>query len=287
MRRVAFLTLHDPTGFVIDDDLAHAPLAKRGVAVENVPWDRPNMNWTDYDLVVLRSTWDYQHHAEKFLATLAAIEHSGTPLRNGTDIVRWNMPKTYLRELDERGVPVVPTLWRERLGPGDLLPLIDEAGSAETVIKPVVSGNAQGAYRLDRESAAARVDEIEAYFANRPLMMQPFERNIVEEGEFSLIYFNGQLSHSILKVPKSGDFRVQEEHGGDIRAIRADAVLTAAGDAAMRAVGDTLLYGRVDLVRHDKEFRVMELELIEPALYLRMEPGAPERFADAVASLIA
>ncbi len=287
MRRVAFLTLHDPTGFVIDDDLAHAPLAKRGVAVENVPWDRPNMNWSDYDLVVLRSTWDYQHHAEKFLATLDAIEASGTPLQNGTETVRWNMPKTYLRELEERGVPVVPTLWRERLGPGELLPLFDEAGSPEAVIKPVVSGNAQGAYRLDRKTATARAGEIEAYFANRPLMMQPFERNIVEEGEFSLIYFNGQLSHSILKVPKSGDFRVQEEHGGDIRAIRADTALTAAGDAAMRAVGDTLLYGRVDLVRHGKEFSVMELELIEPALYLRMEPGAPERFADAVASLIA
>jgi hypothetical protein len=97
MRRVAFLTLHDPAGFVIDDDLAHAPLAKRGVAVENVPWDRPDVDWTAYDLVVLRSTWDYQHHAEKFFETLAAIERGGTPLWNGTDIVRWNMPKTYLR----------------------------------------------------------------------------------------------------------------------------------------------------------------------------------------------
>jgi glutathione synthase/RimK-type ligase-like ATP-grasp enzyme len=287
MRRVAFLTLHDPAGFVIDDDLAHAPLAKRGVAVDNVPWDRPDVDWTAYDLVVLRSTWDYQHHAEKFFETLAAIERGGTPLWNGTDIVRWNMPKTYLRELEEHGVPVVPTLWRERLGPGELLPLFDAAGNSEVVIKPVVSGNAQGAYRLDRETAAAHAEEIEAYFANRPLMMQPFERNIVEEGEFSMIYFNGQLSHSILKVPKSGDFRVQEEHGGDIRAIRAEPSLTAAGNAAMRAVGSVLLYGRVDLVRNGAEFRVMELELIEPALYLRMDPGAPDRFADAITSLIA
>ena len=286
MRRVAFLTLHDPTGFVIDDDLAHAPLARRGVAVENVPWDRAGMSWTDYDLIVLRSTWDYQHHADKFLATLGAIEQGGTPLQNASDIVRWNMPKTYLRELEERGVPVVPTLWRERLGPGELLPLFDSAGSDEAVIKPVVSANAQGAYRLDRKTAAARAGEIEAYFAKRPLMMQPFERNIVTEGEFSLIYFNGKLSHSILKVPKCGDFRVQEEHGGDIQAIRADAALTAAGDAAMRAIGSTLLYGRVDLVRSGQEFRVMELELIEPALYLRMDPGAPDRFADAVVSVL-
>lgn len=285
MRRVAFLTLHDPTGFVIDDDLAHAPLAKRGVTVENIPWDRPGMNWKDYNLVVLRSTWDYQHAAEQFLATLAAIE-GVTRLENTIDIVRWNMPKTYLRDLDAKGVPVVPTLWRMGLDAGELLSLFDAAGSNEVVIKPVVSANSQGAYRLDRATAAARAGEIEAYFANRPLMMQPFERGIVEEGEFSLIYFNGEHSHSILKVPKGGDFRVQEEHGGDIQAIVPDTALLAAGDAAMRAIGQRLLYGRVDLVRSGNEFRVMELELIEPAIYLRMEPGAPDRFADAVVSLL-
>ena len=286
LRRVAFLTLHDPTGFVIDDDLAHAPLAKRGVAVENLPWDRPGVDWNGYDLVVLRSTWDYQHHAEQFLATLAAIERSGTPLRNGTDIVRWNMRKTYLRDLDVKGVPIVPTLWRAGLEAGELLPLFDACGSKEAVIKPVVSGNAQGAYRLDRDTAAARAAEIEAYFANRPLMMQPFERGILDEGEYSLIYFNGEHSHGILKVPKSGDFRVQEEHGADIRAIVPDAALLAAGDAAMGAIGQRLLYGRVDLVRSGDVFRVMELELIEPALYLRMDPGAPDRFADAVKALL-
>jgi hypothetical protein len=117
-------------------------------------------------------------------------------------------------------------------------------------------------------------------------MMQPFERGIVQEGEFSLIYFNGQLSHSILKVPKGGDFRVQEEHGSDVRAIQADAALLAAGDTVIRAIGKPLLYGRVDLVRSGSQFRVMEVELIEPALYLRTDPGAPDRFADAVVSLL-
>ena len=285
MRRVAFLTLHDPTGFVIDDELAIEPLARRGIAVETLPWDRSGVNWRNYGLVVLRSTWDYQHHATKFLQTLAAIEQSGTPLQNSLAIVRWNMQKSYLRDLDARGVKIVPTLWRERLAPGELLPLFEAAGSSEAVIKPVVSGNAQGAYRLDRATAQARAAEIEAYFANRPLMMQPFEAGILTEGEFSLIYFNGELSHGILKVPKAGDFRVQEEHGGDIRAITPEPALVAAGGAAMRAIGQSLLYARVDLVRSDDEFRVMELELIEPALYLRMEPGAPDRFSDAVVSL--
>jgi len=285
LRRCAFLTLAERGDFVIDDDLALEPLARRGWQVDTIPWNRPGVDWKRYELVAIRSTWDYQDHAEAFLATLAAIETSGSRLFNSAKIVRWNMRKTYLRDLDGHGVPIVPTLWRDRLGARELLELFDATGSDEAVIKPIVSGNAQGAYRLDRKNAKARATEIEAYFANRPLMIQPFEPNIVDEGEYSLIYFNGSLSHSILKVPKDGDFRVQEEHGGDIRAIAADAALVAAGDAAMRAIGQRLLYGRVDLVRSGNEFRVMELELIEPALYLRMDPGAPDRFADAVASV--
>lgn len=287
MRRCAFLTLHDPTGFVMDDDLAIAPLAKRGWAVETLPWNRASADWKSYDLVVLRSTWDYQHHAERFLATLAAIEASGTRLENSLAIVRWNMQKTYLHDLAVQGVPVVPTVWREQLAPGELVPLFESLQTDEAVIKPVMSGNAQGAWRLDHQSAKARAAEIEAYYAKRPLMMQPFEPAIVAEGEYSLMYFSGQHSHSILKVPKPGDFRVQEEHGSEIRAVTAEPALLAAGDKAMRAIGETLLYARADLVRHGDEFRVMELELVEPAIYLRMDPGAPERFADAVTLLIA
>ncbi len=287
MRRVAFLTLHDPTGFVIDDELAIEPLARRGVAVDTVPWDRADVDWASYDLAVLRSTWDYQDHAEAFFATLATIEASGARLANGLDTVRWNLRKSYLRDLASSGVAVVPTLWRDRLHAGELMPLFEEAGAREAVIKPQVSGNAQGAFRFDRATVALRAAEIEAYFANRPLMIQPFERGILDEGEFSLMYFNGQHSHSILKVPKAGDFRVQEEHGSDVRAITPEPALLAAGDAAMSAIGKRLLYGRVDLVRNGGEFRVMELELIEPALYLRMDPGAPDRFADAIVSLFA
>lgn len=287
MSRAAFLTLSDPSGFVIDDDLAIAPLGRRGCEVETIPWNRREVDWKRYDIAVIRSTWDYQHHAEAFFATLAVIERSGTTLVNGIDIVRWNMRKTYLRELDARGVTTVPTLWRDGLRRGELVPLFDELQSEEAVIKPVMSGNAEGAWRLDHALAQVLSPEIEAYFATRPLMIQPFEQGIAREGEFSMIYFNGLHSHSILKVPKKGDFRVQEEHGSEIRSIVPEPALLAAGDAAIAAIGQILLYARVDLVRSGNGFRVMELELVEPALYLRMDPGASDRFADAVVARIA
>lgn len=286
MKHVAFLTLAERGDFVIDDDLAIAPLAARGLAVETIPWNQPGVDWRRYALVVIRSTWDYQHHAENFLRTLAAIE-AVTRLHNSAAIARWNMKKTYLRELAAQGVPTVPTIWRDGLARGGLLTLFDELGADEAVIKPVMSGNAEGAWRLDRQRAKDLAGVLEAYFHGRPLMMQAFEQAIVSEGEFSLIYLGGAYSHAILKVPKAGDFRVQEEHGSDLRTVTPEPALRATSDAAIAAVGERLLYGRADLVRHGREFRVMELELVEPALYLRMDPGAPARFADAIAALLA
>lgn len=286
MRPIAFLTLAEQGDFVIDDELAVAPLAERGIAVETVPWNRHAADWGRYDLVVVRSTWDYQHHAEQFLATLDAIE-SVTRLHNSAAIARWNMAKTYLKELAAKGVATVPTIWRDGLARGGLLTLFDELGSRDAVIKPVMSGNAEGAWRLDREHAHDLAGVIEAYFHKRPLMMQAFEPAIIGEGEFSLMYFNGEFSHAIRKVPKAGDFRVQEEHGAEIIAVKPERALRETADAAMTAVGERLLYGRADLVRHGDGFRLMELELVEPALYFRMEPGAAARFAEAVAALLA
>jgi hypothetical protein len=287
VRRIAFLTMHDPSGFVIDDELAVLPLARRGIQVETIPWDRPGIDWRQYALVVIRSTWDYQHKAREFLDVLEGIERLGVRLDNGSEIVRWNMQKSYLRDLAGRGVEIVPTFWREGLRRGELVPLFEELRSDEGVIKPVMSSNAQGAWRLDAKRARELAPEIEGYFAGRPLMMQPFERGITEEGEFSLVYLNGQHSHSLLKTPRRGDFRVQEEHGSAIVAITPEPALREAGDAAIAAVGQKLLYARVDLVRSGNAFRVMELELVEPSMYLRIEPGAPDRFADAIASRLA
>jgi len=279
--------MHDPTGFVIDDELAVLPLARRGIKVDTIPWDRPGVDWRQYALVVVRSPWDYPNHAERFLDVLEHIERQGVRLENGSEIVRWNLHKTYLRDLAARGIETVPTFWREGLAPGELLPLFEELRSAEGVIKPVVGANAQGAWRLDAARARDLAPEIEAFFANRPLMMQPFERGIVEEGEYSMMYLNGVHSHSILKAPKAGDFRVQEEYGSAIRLVEPTPALLAAGDAAIAAIGQKLLYARVDFVRSGDAFRLMELELIEPSLYLRIDPGAADRFADAIAALLA
>ena len=294
MRRCVFLTLEDPGGYVIDDELAYAPLADLDWIVDTIPWQRTNTDWRAYDAVVIRSTWDYVVDPEAFLDVLAEIERSGTPLFNGLDLVRWNVRKTYLRDLAGRGVFVVPTIWRDRLGLNELADLIEEVGTAEVVIKPVIGANASGAFLLDAQSALSRADELCTYYADRALLAQPFLSAITTEGEFSLFYFNGKHSHTILKLPKPADFRVQEEHGGVIHAVEAGDALREAGDAAMRAIGAVPLYARADFVRANgcletqlttlncSGYWLMELELVEPSLYLRMDKAAPQRFARAL-----
>jgi glutathione synthase/RimK-type ligase-like ATP-grasp enzyme len=284
MLRCAFLTLDDSTGFVIDDELAYPPLAALGWRAEAISWRTGSRDWRTYDAVVIRSTWDYIADPDAFLAVLAEIERTGTPLFNALDLVRWNIRKTYLRDLARRGVPVVPTIWRERLAAGELPALIEEVGSDEIVIKPIVGLNARGVFRVDARSARQPSAALSAHYAEREFMVQPFLSHVISEGEFSLFYFNGQLSHAILKTPKAHDFRVQEEHGGVLRAVQAESGLREAGATALRALDSVPLYARADFVRanHFLGFWLMELELIEPSLYLRMDAGAPERFAQAL-----
>ena len=287
MPACAFLTTRRLDGFVTYDALAVPPLRALGWTVAHVPW-RAETDWGAFDAVVIRSPWDYQDDPAAFLAVLETIERSGARLENGLDVVRWNLEKTYLRSLEARGVRTVPTAWGEGLTAGGLAALLDRWG--EAVVKPVVGANADDTFRLRRAKPApaqagdaAHQRALGAFAGGRPRLAQPFVPAVVEEGEFSLFVFGGAYSHAVLKTPARGDFRVQEEHGGTIRAAEPEPALRALADRALDAVGQDLLYARVDAVRMpDGGFALMELELIEPSLYFPYAPGSAERFARAL-----
>ena len=287
MRSIAFLTMDSLEGFVAYDHLAVEPLARRGFCVEDISWRRKNVSWGDYELVVIRSPWDYQQDPHAFLAVLEQIHASCAKLQNDLQIVRWNIHKTYLRDLRDRGVHIVPTLWLDRLDSDTLPHLFREFDSQRIVVKPVVGANADDTFLIDSDPAAAAYLAALTTFSQRELMVQPFVESVVTAGEYSLFYFGDQYSHSILKTPKSRDFRVQEEHGGMIRSVQPEEDLIAAATRVMRVLDVATLYARVDLVRlPDGGPAVMELELIEPSLYLPFDPRAPERFADAIVRLM-
>jgi glutathione synthase/RimK-type ligase-like ATP-grasp enzyme len=265
-------------GYVSDDELAIKPLEELGWCVSTVSWRDPSVNWNDFDVVVIRTTWDYQRDPGAFLDVLQRIESSAARLENSLDVVKWNLDKRYLRELADKSVSIVPTFWDATYDEASFAKWLREFGTDEMIIKPTVSATAEHTYRM--RSFDPTLTDV---FSQRQFMVQPFMPNIVSEGEYSLFYFGGEYSHTILKAPKERDFRVQEEHGGIITAVEPSASLLDAGRKAFNAIQPAPLYARVDLVR-DKEndFALMELELIEPALYFRMDAESPRRFTAAL-----
>ena len=278
--RIALLSIEDLSGFVADDDLIVEPLRRLGYEAEFVPW-RTAVDWRQYGGVVIRTTWDYQNDLATFVRVLQQIE-TETRLANPLEIVKWNADKKiYLRDLEAHGTRIVPTIWsNSRIENSQVQQWLDQFRTDEIVIKPTVGANAQDAVRLKR---GENVDTLRRIFDNRSFMVQPFMPAIVNEGEFSLFYFNGEYSHAILKTPKAEDFRVQEEHGGLIQAMEPPADLSTTGERILKYVSPTPLYARVDFVRtEDDDFAVVELELIEPSMYLRNAAHAPEMFAKAI-----
>jgi hypothetical protein len=267
-------------GFYSYDELLYEPLRRRGWSVEPIPWRRSGVDWGAYEAVVIRTPWDYQQDPSGFLAVLEQIEDSAARLLNALELVRWNLDKHYLRDLETAGVAIVPTIFESGLDADGLRGLFDRLGTNRIVVKPTIGANATDAFPLSREAdGEAWAGAIRA-FGDRSFLAQPFVRSVVEVGEYSLSFFGGEYSHAVLKKPKAGDFRVQEEHGGLIRAVDPEPALLASAAKAVAAVSPTPLYARADLVRlATGEWATMELEVIEPSLYFSFDAASPERFA--------
>ncbi|MCV2886207.1 hypothetical protein OE749_16055 [Aestuariibacter sp. AA17] len=282
MKRCAFLTMDDTSEFFVYDHLAQRELETLGWHVESVSWRDASANWDDFAIVVIRSPWDYQDAPEAFMKVLSEIDDSSAMLLNDFTTVSWNMSKTYLADLADRGIGIVPTQYHEHFELGALKQALAAFSTDKLVIKPVVSANADFTYIIAADSLQESVLAYQQDFSDRPFMLQPYIHSIATEGEYSLFYFNGEYSHCILKTPKQGDFRVQEEHGGRLKCVEPEPTLLQAASDTINAITSTLLYARIDFIRHQDAFLLMEVELIEPSLYFNMDEQSAKRFADAL-----
>jgi glutathione synthase/RimK-type ligase-like ATP-grasp enzyme len=254
-----------------------AALRERGVATDVVSWDE-DREWAAYELVVVRTPWDYFDRVTEFLDWAAAVERV-TTLVNPVDVLRWNAHKGYLAELTAKGVPTVPT----RLVPGDSVDVADQVREVpweEIVVKPAVDGGARHAWRGMRDDPAlSRVAE--RLTGQGDIVVQPFVPAIVD-GERSLVFLGGRLSHAVRKVPKAGDYRSQRHLGGSEADHQAESAELQVALAAMAAAPGRLTYARVDVVDWEGAPVLIELEVIEPDLFLRDVPERVERFAEVV-----
>ena len=257
-----------------------AVLLRAGFSVEARPWTEPG-NLAGFDLVTPLVAWGYHQDAARWHALLDRLERERTPALNPVPLLRWNSDKRYLAELAAKGIATIPTRTFEALDEAGLAEARREYGD-ELVIKPPVSASAHGTHRLGPN------DSIPVEARGQAMMVQPFLRSVAVEGEYSCLLFGGRFSHAIVKRPKAGDYRVQPHLGGtEVPCPPPDGAVELA-HAALAAAPADAAYARVDMVR-DNEGRlaIIELELIEPALWLQHAPDGGESFAQALTAALA
>jgi hypothetical protein len=285
--RVALVTCAGLPQLTEDDRLLQQELRRGGAEAVAAAWDDRAVDWPGFDRVVVRSCWDYHLRLPEFLAWIESIERQRVALWNPGPLLRSNAHKSYLRELAARGFPLVPTAWLRRASPVPLSGLLDERGWTDAVVKPAVSASAFRTWRLSRaeaEGAEARRAFAELIAAG-DLLVQRFVPEVVSPGEWSFVFLGEEYSHAVLKRPAAGDFRVQDEYGGRIAGEAPSASLLAQAKRIAAWIPRPWLYARIDGVEIAGTFNVMEVELIEPALFLGSEPLAPGRFAHAIRRL--
>ena len=281
MKRIALATSETFASLTDDDRLLMEPLQDHGFLAVPAVWSDPGIAWSDYDAVILRSCWDYHLRLTEFLAWVESLAKAGLRIWNPPEMIRWNADKTYLRDLERRGVPIVPTLWPEtRMNLGEQLRAL---GWGRAVVKPRVSATAHRTELISTGDAHLTQPLVDDLIAGPGVMVQQFMDAIQSRGEWSLIFFAGQFSHAVIKTPKPGDFRVQHDFGGLERSAQAPSAIRNAAEHLLVALDQAPLYARVDGVESEGRLLLMELELIEPALFLALDAGAAGRFASSIA----
>ncbi len=264
-----------------DDQLLQNALIDAGHKAIPVVWGDAEISWDAFDLVVIRSCWDYHLRLEAFTEWLMHLDAVGTKTANASSLLRWNSNKTYLKEIGDRGFDIVPTIWGDTLSRHSIKSLMKKKNWQQAVIKPVVSASAMATATVRLENVKEGID----YFSGlspEDMMMQRFMPEIVSKGEWSLVFFNAESSHSIIKIPAAGDFRTQSELGASSKNAAPPPGLIHTAQKLLQSLPTPPTYARVDGLEVDGRFVLMELELIEPHLFLGMAEGAAKRFAEAI-----
>lgn len=249
-----------------------------GMEVRPVPWPDA-ARATEFDLIMPLVAWGYHTRYGEWLELLDAFEQKSMAVANPVQLLRWNSDKSYLEQLGAAGVHAVPSMTVSELDEPHLDEAREHFGCDILVVKPLVSASAYGTYRLTHR------DPVPDAVRGWRMLVQPWIQNITASGEWSLMFFGGSFSHAVAKVPVPGEFRVQPEYGGIINRCDAPKGAIALGQAALAAAPTSSTYARVDIVEgNGGKLEVIELELIEPALFLDLASEAAPRFADAVRS---
>ncbi|MAV55164.1 MAG: hypothetical protein CMJ28_04330 [Phycisphaerae bacterium] len=270
--RLALAKCRNLPDWEVDDHRLHAALHDLGAVVETPNWT-DQLDWTAFDLVVPRLTWDYQEHPAAFARWLDAREAEGK-LCNPAPTLRWNMHKRYLRDLADAGVPTMPTIWLTSKTIDNLIGATD-FGRERAFLKPAIGATASGTlpFAVPSEFPKARLHAAELLETFDEVLLQPFCPTVMNEGECSVLFWGGHPSHGVRKIPVPGDYRVQDDFGAKDEPWNPPKEVFEIAERALSVAPGGWTYARVDLLRDpDHGWCVIELEMLEPSLFLRHAP---------------
>ena len=277
--QVGLVTYEGLPRLTTDDQMIVPALERLGAIARPVAWSDTGVCWDRYDLLVLRSVWDYSQRYGEFLRWIGRVA-GVAPVWNPVSLVSWNAHKRYLLDLQRWGIPIVPTVVVQAGSDIDLRSMMAEKDWGTMVVKPAVSADARDTHRVTVDTLIPAQAFVDRLLADQDLLIQPYRAAIGETGELSFVFVDGEFSHLVRKRPAQGDFRVQEKFGGyaEVESATPDQLYQAARVIEVLPVRP--LYARVDMVaRAGSELELVELELIEPSLFLDRWPPAADRLA--------
>jgi len=289
--RIAFVGYEIQQKHVVDtqedeDSLLFALLSQKGLDIHRVIWDDPKVRWEDFGLVLIKSPWDYHEKIQSFMQWLDSIAAKGIPLLNPYSIIKWNSDKHYLLEMIAAGFDVIPSAIIESGASSGLAPFFSKFNAQQLIVKPCISAGARNTFTVTPNNLPELQAKIDALVQEEAYLVQPFIKEIETAGEWSFIFFNGAFSHCVVKRPRSGDFRVQLTHGGSVHIATPQPHHVRSATAFAERFAKGCLYARVDAVIIDDVLTLMELELIEPYLFLGTVPGGYENYYTALVDRI-
>ncbi|MCB0279525.1 MAG: hypothetical protein KDD94_08495 [Calditrichaeota bacterium] len=282
MKRIAFATFDELPELEPDDYAVVQQLNSNKLKTDILLWDRNHVNWSDYQAVVIRSCWNYHLFPNEFLQWIDKLTDHGVTVYNNPEIIRWNLYKTYLRDLQEQGIAIIPTRWFSKGESVNIKKVLEDENWNDAVIKPVVSLGSYKTWRYSNLSDSENQAEFDQLIKSNEMMIQEFQDSILSEGEYSFIFLNGRFRFAIVKKPVANEFRVQEEYGGSKDWIEVPESLIKQAENVIDKIDADLLYARVDGVLKNGQLTLMELELIDPSLYLNLHPQGINYFAEAI-----
>ncbi len=271
---------------LLEDNLVKIALENQGLKVLRLSWDDSNFDWSTTKYILFRTTWDYFDRFTEFSVWLESVSKQ-TKLLNSKDIIHWNLDKHYLLDLQQKGIHICESFFVEKGTSFSLLEISEKLQLNNFVLKPCVSGGGRHTYKINKESIEKHNTIFNNLISKEAMIIQPFQHNIVDKGEISLIIINGEYTHAVLKIAKKGDFRVQDDFGGSVHNYTPSKEEISFAEKCIEACSETPIYARVDIfIDNNNKLALAELELIEPELWFRNHTKAAGKLANAIKILI-